>query len=360
MKILVIAYCNGNLGDDLFIYELCNRYPNHTFYLVGNEQYSGLFAECKNLHYIDQNKKTWRYYAKVRNTIRKVMHNKPDSRMTTIRLRLKKTCDLVVMIGGSVFIQGENWKAELESRKRLLPGRTVLLGCNYRLANSEEYHKSYVDLLGRVEDICFRDQASYEQFKELPNARFASDILFGVDDRNCKTEDYYILSVIDVTKKVNKQEYADMYYKRMAECADLLQKQGQKVILFSFCEAEGDMAGIASVQSYMKETGNVEVLNHKNIRQSLDCLKHCKGIITARFHGMVLGIQFKKEVYPIIYSDKTTQVLKDIAFSGKYSMIPELEAISAEEICAQLHAGYQVREDRNPEEQFKALDRILK
>ena len=360
MKVLIIAYCNGNLGDDLFIYELCNRYKNHTFYLVGLEQYRELFQECSNLHYINQNGRMWRYYAKVRNRIRKVLNKRTDTMLTTIRLVLKKFCGLTVLIGGSVFMQGDNWKEELEIRKQLLPGQTVLLGCNYRLANSEEYRSAYTELFRSVKDICFRDRASYEQFQSLPNVRVASDILFGLTAEGCRTEKYYIISVIDVTKKVQKQEHAEMYYKRMAECADFLQEQGQKVVLFSFCEGEGDMAAIAEVQSYMSETKNVEVLNHKNIKESLDCIRNCKGLITARFHGMVLGINYGKEVYPVIYSDKTTQVLRDIEFTGAYAKIAELDTITAEEMFRQMESGYQVREDRNPQEQFKILDEILR
>lgn len=46
------AFVKGNLGDDLFIYTLCKRYPNQKFVICGEEKYKCLFNSISNLKYI--------------------------------------------------------------------------------------------------------------------------------------------------------------------------------------------------------------------------------------------------------------------------------------------------------------------
>lgn len=359
MKVLVVAYCNGNLGDDLFVYELCRRYPEHSFYLVGKSEYKSIFSECTNLHYVEQYSRIWNTYVKIHNKIRKLKRKTPDSQITSIRLFLKKICDVTVLIGGSVFIQNENWKLELCNRKRLFDKNSYWLGCNYRLGNTIEYQKEYSEFLKGIKDICFRDKASYGVFKDNPNARLASDILFGVDIPECSQGDYYIISAIDIERKIEKGLSGDKYYCLMAECAKEIIKRGYNVLFFSFCEAEGDMKAISTILSKIDDKEKITVYNHDSISRSLEYIANCRGIITARFHGMVLGIKCGKQVYPMIYSDKTLQVLKDIEYSGDYCYISDTESNSADKIFNEMDKGYTVKPDLNPEEHFKMLDKVL-
>lgn len=358
MRILVLAYCNGNLGDDLFIHELCNRYKSHSFYIVGSEKYKTYFSHCSNLHYVAYDDKKWGTYYKFKNRVNRIMKKPKESQITTIRLLLSKICKLTVLIGGSVFIQQENWKKELESRWKLLPNRSVLLGCNYRLANSNDYMKEYIKLLSTTKDVCFRDYASYKVFSRLSNTRVASDILFSLNRDECRDDGYYIISLINVEKKA-KNINPNIYYQKMAECADLLQEKGHKVVLFSFCNAEGDLEAANKVLELLRNRSNVELFEHNSIEKSLKCLKACKGIITSRFHGMVLGIRFQKELYVLSYSDKTMQVIQDIKYTGEYKNITEIADVSASEICLALRKKYTVTDAINPEEQYKVLDSIL-
>ena len=45
----IIAYVNGNLGDDLFVKILCERYPNQKFLLCGPKKYKDYFEYLDNL-----------------------------------------------------------------------------------------------------------------------------------------------------------------------------------------------------------------------------------------------------------------------------------------------------------------------
>ena len=47
-KVFLYAYDKQNLGDDLFIYTICNRYPKTKFYLWSDEQNKEIFKKVKN------------------------------------------------------------------------------------------------------------------------------------------------------------------------------------------------------------------------------------------------------------------------------------------------------------------------
>ena len=49
-KIFILAYTRQNLGDDLFIYMLLNKYPNVQFYInIENDEHSKLFENFNNI-----------------------------------------------------------------------------------------------------------------------------------------------------------------------------------------------------------------------------------------------------------------------------------------------------------------------
>lgn len=47
--ILIHSYAEQNLGDDMFIKCLCNRYPSIKFYIFCNECYTKAFDTIPNL-----------------------------------------------------------------------------------------------------------------------------------------------------------------------------------------------------------------------------------------------------------------------------------------------------------------------
>lgn len=49
-KIFIMAYLRNNLGDDLFVKELINRYPSEKFYIdVIDLKYGEVFINDKNV-----------------------------------------------------------------------------------------------------------------------------------------------------------------------------------------------------------------------------------------------------------------------------------------------------------------------
>ena len=64
-KIFLYAYDRINLGDDLFIRTICNRYPNVKFYLWSKKYNEKVFDDVKNLKVLDKNSKYLTFLYKI-------------------------------------------------------------------------------------------------------------------------------------------------------------------------------------------------------------------------------------------------------------------------------------------------------
>ena len=100
-KIKVYAYKRQNLGDDLFIKILCERYPNTQFVLYAPNVYKDIFKDNKNLEICSSEDKLNRV---INFIARKFGVNNYVDR------KLVENSDGGVYIGGSLFIQGESWR----------------------------------------------------------------------------------------------------------------------------------------------------------------------------------------------------------------------------------------------------------
>lgn len=64
-RVMVHGFFTFNLGDDLFLKILIERYPHITFYIYANKNYKELFKEYKNLKVFPSNLlfyKSYKFY----------------------------------------------------------------------------------------------------------------------------------------------------------------------------------------------------------------------------------------------------------------------------------------------------------
>src|SRR5690554_2102032 len=109
-RVMVYAYTHFNLGDDLFIKILCERYPQTTFVLYAPKQYKYSFKEINNLRVFSNDLlmlQGFNYVCRLLNI---------DNSFQRL---LAKTCDAAILIGGSLFIQNDNWEVNLKNTKHL-------------------------------------------------------------------------------------------------------------------------------------------------------------------------------------------------------------------------------------------------
>lgn len=354
-KIYLKAYMVKNLGDDLFLKIFADRYGEKSkIYLYAGSEYKkmlrGKVVTCKNIFTVLFNK-----------TLKLLTKKKKD-----IQSFLYKKSDIVVQIGGSLFMEktDPNYK---ETVKIEYPQDTkyYILGSNFGPYKSDEFLNTYKEIFKNAEDVCLRDEYSYNLFKDLPNIRYTSDIVYGLDTSNVNKTNgkKVVISVIDCDVKIGNG-YKKDYQLKLKETIEHLVNKGYEIVLMSFCKLENDEFAIDEI--YNKIDDNIKNKVSKyfysgDIEEALNILGESEVIIGSRFHANILGLLLGKTVIPMAYSDKTLNVLKDINFKGKVIDIRELNEFNPKDLRDE-ELSYKISVDeqiKSAKEQFKMLDKEL-
>lgn len=357
--IMVYAYTNMNLGDDLFIKILCERYPDTQFLIQGNKS-ENAFKDIKNIKFYNVE------YLSIR-IINKILRTLKLDKFQILRFKEKnllKKCDGAVYIGGSIFMEDNNWRENfklLEARVNEIKPMYIL-GCNFGPFTTEEYYYKHMEIFRKCKDICFRDEFSYDLFKKLENTRRADDIVYTLNWEKNKQRSGIAISVIDLENRKDLKKYKYDYINKIKQICKQYIKKGEKITLISFCENEGDNNAINDISKSMYETYGVKVDIFKydgNIDDAINFLNENRLIIGTRFHSMIIGFLLNIPVFPIIYSNKMFEVLKDMEFQGNSVRIENIKDITTEYITSNLYVPDISKQKESAKEQFKTLDKFL-
>lgn len=343
-KMFVRAYCQSNLGDDLFVLHLAKEYPQTQFYLyaVGGNQRA--FANTANLCLPSA-------WDRLR---RKGIHLlRGQDRFDGSHL------DGTVVIGGSILWEG----APLDFGQPKKP--CFLIGPNCESAYSPEFRGRLETALSCVTGCCFRDSASYMQFSKLSNVTWAPDVLFDYEPGLPKVTGQGIgISVVSGKGAFRNDALREGYFASIARLCMLCQEQKIPVRLLSFCAGEGDEEAIAKILDRVPRPEGIQASFYRGDPQALLAeMNACQSIVATRFHAMILGWVLGKNVVPIIYSTKQTQVLADCGFCGPMWNALEDQNMTGEELLEAVQAeqgrlDISDLKDRS-KAQFSALDRFL-
>lgn len=359
-KILVNAYFAQNLGDDLFLKVLFDRYPNAQFHLLTtNDNYNKIFEKYKNVKIM----KTLSVNIGYRSiNVFKKIHD--------VFLNYRNY-DALVNIGGSIFMESNGWQKSLVNRG-YLPDKfkknnkkTYIIGANFGPFEDDKFIEKHREFFAKFDDICFRDFYSYNIFEDLDNVRVAPDVVFNLENNDSgKKEKCVGFSIIDIEKRSGLKEYLNQYIHKIGEVVKNFIKLGYRIKLFSFCEKEGDLRAINVLLNDLdlsyKE--NIEVVNYSvDIDGFLDKYRACEVIIGTRFHSIILGMLFNQNVFPIIYSDKTFNVLKDLNIESNCCYIKDIEKLDVKDIIVNaLNNKFQNRKTfLESDKQFEKLDLLF-
>ena len=356
-KCLVIGYINKNLGDDLFFKILFNRYPNVEFYfyppsLLLND-YKKIYRKNSNVIFYDKEE----YYI---NEKRNLVDNNTAINLFPMICEKAKEVDCYINIGGSIFIQNKNWKDDDRFIIKNIIGNkpSFILGCNYG-PGDDEYHKYLKRWFKKFDDICFRDQESYELFKSLKNTRLADDIVLIDDDKDINTKRYGLaISVIDVENNPKLKNHKIDYYNYIRNIISLFISKNIGVTMYSFCEEDGDLKAINEIleEVPIEERRYIRIKNYKNnIDAFLNDWKKHEYVVATRFHAMILALKYYQIFLPLVYSDKTTNYLKNLSPKIKMVNINRLKTPSPKTFDFT-----RVKKEYNSEKQFEILDNYLK
>lgn len=316
-KIFVDVYLRFNLGDDLFLDILAKKYTDCEFtvnYL--GKDYDQFISLYTNVY-----RRKYTVFHKIgqRLNIKDSITNYDD---------IAKEHDALLFIGGSIFRE-ESYHNSLykdrmslvqEFKKRNKP--VFILGANFGPFETKRFLEDYRSFFELCDDICFRDLYSYELFKELPQVRYAPDIVFQmkVDEYRREFSGTKVgISVIDVRHKAGLSHYYKDYIDSTIQTIELLVDKGYQCCLMSFCEEEGDSKVINEIMPFLspQARSNVTIYEYKgDLKEAINLIASFKLLIGARFHANILALLLGIGIMPIIYNQKTTNMLNDIKLNS--------------------------------------------
>ena len=137
-KVFVLGYFVNNMGDDLFLSILCNRYPNTLFYIISEHKLNPMPS---NLRII----KVSKLYDLVNKCFHKLFRD--SSELYLIR-QLKKEYDCIVSIIGSGYMQRNitDFPKNRLFEKRFYKKNSYVIGCNFGPYYIEDYRMHYSSL----------------------------------------------------------------------------------------------------------------------------------------------------------------------------------------------------------------------
>lgn len=343
-KVALMAYMNANLGDDLFLRILCQRYPNVQFYIRGNYNGKCVARDLTNLKYLEYNDKTsLTLLCKVINQIyKKILRQKEYD-------HLIERCQNRILISGSCFMESIGEKV-IDSHEYFIDENTFVIGCNFGPYKNQEYFRRYLKILSKAKFVCFREQYSYKLFKENPNTYYASDIVFNYNKENVilpNIKDYVLLAVAPIAKDGRKdlEKYEEIYIQRQVEVVQNFIARRLHVVLLSFCESE-DKRVADKIFEKLGDNNQISMVHYPHISadEAVGYIANAKAVLSTRYHAMILALLFGKKVFSISYSQKIKNVVEDLGNIIPYCNIEDLIETSAEEIALELEKNYTQKE----------------
>lgn len=373
------AFLNENLGDDLFVQIIAQRYAKRTFQVFASDEYPVKFG--KNVQFCFSKREYRKFQDKVRR-YNELRCNKIGRKLLPLFFRpdykkqrkLAKKAKTNIYVIGSGFMEGGKTGFWQRLEDKLYYGnKPYLLGCNFGPFSSDEYKERYRKLFSEATDVCFRESYSYEIFKNLSNVRWESDIVFSyigyVDESFCQyNKDYVVISVVNLEKDGIKNSNKDSYYNYVSRIAEHFLKMKEKVVFVGFCRKQGDNIAIEHIVNNISSefSNQIEIINYpeRNIPYILGVFKNAEAVFASRYHAGIIGMMYEKKTYFLSYSNKTENVLKDIDRRIRCIDITKEIDVDPRKFISQY--GYCISKERlnklkeSANRQFLKLDLVLK
>lgn len=310
-NVLISAYTAMNLGDDLLIIFLCNRYTHINFFLKCSKKYARPFKQISNL---------------------------------TILCTLPSNLifDFQIQIGGSIFMQSstksitEKFEKDLYTRhKPDVPFQ--IIGANFGPYTSNEFFNLYNEYLSSVDRVCFRDIYSMELFKHK-NIFYGADILFNYPLSKTKASKCILFSCIKKTQRSGLSQYNETnYFNTIAALVEKYVVLGYKIILAGFCKSEMDDISINMIYKLLSQKAKrrTKKINYSgNVTQFLKSFLSVEYVVATRFHASILAWNAGIPFLPISYNSKTNKAFESYEFKNKMTDINNINILRFEDVDA--------------------------
>lgn len=302
MDVLVEAFVDNNLGDDLMLELLVRRYPAHRFWAIGEVTFN--------------HKKPYRDW----------------ENFFVIAWATARECldafDAFLGIGGSLWqedrLTNRQWPREVIIDRFSAAGKPCLMtGNSIGPILSADGAERFARLIARLDDLTVRDRASLlwvQQNCAAAAVRLTADLVFDAALPALNRE----AGVLGISvhrdphaAQINAQHTADLT--ALIHAVEQEAKY-QKIRLFGFNSgSENDAALIEQICSNMQPAPGLTLETVKydgEIEPFLRAFGGCETIVAMRFHAVVLAVLYEIPFLPVIYHPKTSAFLDDIHYSG--------------------------------------------
>lgn len=316
MNFYVDAYLAYNLGDDLFVKIMSESFPSAYFTVNYYGKYSrATFGNDKNILFPQ-------YSLPLRVLNRLHIYDYINDAE-----RLSNKYDGFILLGGSIFREEFYWQDVYDQRLRIIDafrkkGKPVfVIGANFGPVQTQRFIDRYVELFRLCTDVCFRDKYSYNLFSALSNVRLERDIVFQYIPQKKHQKDNLIgISLIDPNHVPSISAKREAYKELLSAAIKDYTGKGFRCKLFAFCKAEGDEKIATEIKNMLSESEreSVEIVVYDgHIDSFVTEISECSILMASRFHANVLGLLVRVHLIPLVYSDKTTNMLRDSSFWGE-------------------------------------------
>lgn len=313
MKTVIVHGIHSlNVGDDLFFHILSDRYPNTRFVLVASKKYKQTFGkDWRGIIVTERN-----LFYKLSSLFGKVLRI-PSTALLYIWLLIRYRVNLFLIVGGSLFMEGKSrmptFIEGVSRMRRFRPKMKIaILGSNFGPCETVQWRQKVEKSLKLVDDVCFRDRASYLEFAHLPNIRWGNDIVMHLAPHGQKERTKSVcVNIRSVDNWPSLKPYKYNYLNTVCSLINHYKAKGYSIKLISFCQEYGDNEITKELLGLLGNKENVEVYFYNgDINRVLNLISESEIMIGTRFHAIVLGLVYNLNVLPVSYSIKTENMLK--------------------------------------------------
>lgn len=366
-KILLFACVEKNIGDDLFIYVLCNRYKHCNFVISDRAKYGNLLkipnlSFSKAVRYLKGTCDYNSYIPRLKKLVGKIVYK-------TLSLFYGHKNFIVYIVGNTFKNYSYKGKEQIQWLKNMvnLSSKFYLLSTNYGPCDDERWINDCSEAFKKVTDICFRDKESFNLFSNLSNVRFAPDAVLTLKTDITKKQvnsKKIIISIINCRERYSEKvlEKADVYENKISEISDKYIESGFDVILLC-SNTDQDYPAADRIRKKCKFGDKIRIFKYNgNYEDVFELYRESSCVISTRLHSMILAWIFKTPVFPISYDIKVSNLINSYNFNNDYCQLSNIEKLSYNKIIESFK-NYDFTFLNNlqleAEKQFSKLDTIL-
>ena len=334
-KVFLFACIEKNIGDDLFVRTVCERYPHVQFTISSDANY-GTLSKINNLSF-SRRLKWWTFFTSLepRTTIRKIAKTIGES---TLKLLLGKRAVALFIVGNAFknFTYRGKYQSEWIRKRLQLAKKFYLISTNFGPYNDSRWKDDFEEIFPQMTDVCFRDEYSYQLFAHLSNTRFAPDAILTLGEQqiNDNHPKNVIISLIDCALNARSKELrraAESYESTMVEVAQKFLAEGYRVTFLN-SNTNQDRPACDRIISNIG-SANVDVVDYNgDLDVIFDLYRNSSCVVATRLHTIILAWLHRLPVVPIVYDIKVENLLNSYHFSADRFDVKNLDNVSGEDI----------------------------